>query len=130
MEKQPVRRFEDLIAWQRARLLRRAVSELTRLNGFRKESDLADQMRRSARSIMANIAEGFDKHTRPEFHRFLGIAKGSCAELRSDLYAALDDGLISRPMFDRLLAMCEEESRILAGLRTSLRRSPDGQASA
>ncbi len=74
---------------------------------------------------MANIAEGFDKHSRPEFHRFLGIAKGSCAEIRSDLYAALDDQLIDRPCFDRLHALCEEQARILAGLRTSL-RAPKG----
>jgi len=79
---------------------------------------------------MANIAEGFDKHQRPEFHRFLGIAQGSVAELRSDLYAALDDDLITQHQFDRLTELCREESRILAGLRSSLRKSIDGSGDA
>jgi four helix bundle protein len=121
-----VERFEDLIAWQKARVLRREIGRLTRAEPFRRDPGLADQMRRSARSIMANIAEGFDKHTRPEFHRFLGIAKGSCAELRSDLYAAIDDAFITRGQFDELYALCDEQSRIIAGLRQSLRRrSPE-----
>ena len=115
--KKRVERFEDLIAWQKARVLRRRIGEATRGASFRRDFSLVDQMRRSARSIMANIAEGFDKHSRPDFHRFLGIAKGSCAELRSDLYGSLDDGFIDRPLFQELYALCDEEAR----LRTSLR---------
>ncbi|HVU63526.1 MAG TPA: four helix bundle protein [Phycisphaerales bacterium] len=114
-----------MIAWQKARVLRKRVADMTRLSSFRREWDLVDQMRRSARSIMANIAEGFDKHSRPEFHRFLGIAKGSSAELRSDLYAAVDDGLINDKQFQQFYALCEEVACILGGLRSSLRRSND-----
>ncbi|HMN42284.1 MAG TPA: four helix bundle protein [Phycisphaerales bacterium] len=117
-----VERFEDLIAWQKARLLRANVGQVTREAVFRRDPSMADQMRRAARSIMANIAEGFEKHSRPEFHRFLTIAQGSCGELRSDLYAALDDGLIDRGRFDNIYSMCSEVSRIIAGLRASVRR--------
>ncbi len=116
-----VEKFEDLVAWQKARVLRKAVADATRLKTFRSDPSLVNQMRRSARSVMANVAEGFDKFSRPEFHRFLGIAKGSCAEIRSDLYAALDDELIDKTTFDSLAEMCDEVSRILAALRTSLR---------
>ncbi len=123
-ERKRVERFEDLIAWQKARELRKQIRIATGRKGIGRDSALAHQMKRSARSIMANIAEGFDKHSRPEFHRFLGIAKGSCAELRSDLYAAIDDALITRDQFDMLYAMCDEQARILAGLRSSLRRNP------
>lgn len=119
-----VKRFEDLIAWQRARELRRLVMAVTRQTGFREDPWLADQMRRAARSVMANIAEGFDRHTRPEFRRFLGMAKGSCAELRSDLYTALDERKISQAQFEDLSIRCEEEARIIAGLRASLREQP------
>jgi len=120
-----IERFEDLIAWQKARALRLVVARLTREPQFRRDLSLADQMRRSARSIMADIAEGFDKYSRPEFHRFLGMAKGSCAELRSDLYTLLDDELISQAVFDRLYALCDEEVKVIAGLRSSL-RVPEG----
>lgn len=121
-----VERFEDLIAWQKARVLRAAVADTLRTSAFRADAALASQMRRSARSIMANIAEGFDRHSRAEFYRFLGIAKGSCAEIRSDLYAALDDRLIEERTFQELSAMCEEVARILAGLRSSIRRDQGG----
>jgi len=116
-------RFEDLIAWQKARLLRQRIGRVTRDGAFRPDPGLADQMRRSARSVMANIAEGFDKHSRPEFHRFLTMSKGSCAELRSDLYAALDDGFITQSTFDQIYAMCDEQARIVAGLQSAMRRT-------
>ncbi|WP_218915689.1 four helix bundle protein [Desulfobacca acetoxidans] len=62
--------------------------ELSRDFGFR------DQIRRSAVSVMANLAEGFERGRRTEFHQFISIAKSSCAELRSHLYLALDIGYL------------------------------------
>jgi len=69
---------------------------------------------------MSNIAEGFDRGGRPEFHQFVVIAKGSCAEVRSQLYVAHDIGYISKEEFNRLNDMTLELSRILGGLRKSL----------
>lgn len=77
---------------------------------------------------MANIAEGFDRNRDGEFHQFLSIAKGSCAEVRSHLYAAVDVGYIDTAQFERLRANAEEVSRLVAGLRASVerRRRPPG----
>ncbi|WP_237671398.1 four helix bundle protein [Desulfobacca acetoxidans] len=90
--------------------------ELSRDFGFR------DQIRRSAVSVMANLAEGFERGRRTEFHQFISIAKSSCAELRSHLYLALDIGYLDQETFSRLHAMTEELSRILGGLRASVEK--------
>lgn len=77
--------FENLIAWQKARPLVTAVYQATGKGAFAKDYGLRDPIQRAAVSIMSNIAEGFDRGTRPEFHKFLVIAKGSCAEVRAQL---------------------------------------------
>ena len=87
-----VRRFEDLIAWQKARDLTKRIYSLTQQGGFERDYGLRDQIRRAAVSVMSNLAEGFDRAGRSEFHQFLVIAKGSSAEVRSHLYVALDVG--------------------------------------
>ena len=117
-----VERFEDLIAWQKARVLSKEIRGLARKARLSRDYAACDQLRRAARSVMANLAEGFDRGSRAEFHQFIVISKGSCAELRSDLYTLLDDGLIDQRTFDRLYALCDEESRILAGLRNAVAR--------
>ena len=74
---------------------------------------------------MSNIAEGFDRGSRPEFHKFLVIAKGSCAEVRSQLYVALDCGYIAQPDFDKLAELANEIAEIVGGLRASVQRQRD-----
>ena len=73
-------------------------------------------MQRSAVSVMSNIAEGFDRASRGEFHHFLATAKGSCAEVRSHLYVALDTGYLTEPQFQALCSATDELSRIIGGL--------------
>src|SRR3970282_953733 len=99
-----IERFEDLIAWQKARALTRAIYEVTRQGGFAKDFGLAGQIQRAAVSIMANIAEGFERGGRGEFHQFLSMAKTSCAEVRSHLYIAFDISYLEKVRFDQLLA--------------------------
>ena len=71
---------------------------------------------------MSNIAEGFERGGRAEFHQFVVIAKSSCAEVRSQLYVALDVGHISKKEFDQVHALATEVSRILGGLRASIQQ--------
>lgn len=115
------RRFEDLIAWQKARSLASNTLTAVRTSPLRQDFRLADQLLRAVRSAPANIAEGFERNSRREFHHFLGIAKGSAGEARAHLYSAYDAGLITREAFDGLAGQCEEVSRLIAGLRRTVR---------
>lgn len=97
-----VRYFEDLEVWKLARELTNDVYEATRHERFSKDFVLVDQVRRGAVSIMSNISEGFEREGNQEFIRFLSISKGSCGELRCQLYVALDQGYISQTQFDEM----------------------------
>src|SRR3954464_15354441 len=99
-----IERFEDLIAWQKARVLTREIYEATRLRAFSRDFGLMDQIRRASVSVMSNIAEGFERGRPGEFHQFLSTAKGSCGEVRSELYVALDAGYLTSQHFQSLFA--------------------------
>ncbi len=113
-------KFEDLIAWQKARELAKNIYRVTKIGEFLKDFGLRDQIRRASVSIMSNIAEGFERGGRSEFHQFLVIAKGSCAELRSQLYVALDVGYIDVETFQSLDGLAKEASRLIGGLRAAV----------
>ncbi|MCE5230648.1 four helix bundle protein [bacterium] len=117
-----IERFEDLIAWQKARELTREIYCLTRNSPFANDHGLTNQIRRAAVSVMSNIAEGFERWGNGEFEHFLSIAKASCAEVRSQLYVALDVGYLEHVVFERLLNETQEIARILGGLRTSVKK--------
>ena len=117
-----ISRFEDLIAWQKARAFCANVHRLTSAGELQKNYCFRDQIQRAAVSIMSNLAEGFDRASRKEFHKFIVVAKGSCAEVRSLLYVALDAGLISKEDFHAAMRDAQELARILAGLRTAVSR--------
>ena len=120
-----VRRFEDLIAWQKGRKLAVDVYRASRKGAFGHDLGLSGQVQRAAISIPSNIAEGFERGTHPEFHRFLSTSKGSCAELRTQLYLASDLGYLADDEFTPLMAHAEEVGRIIGGLRTAVRRQRD-----
>jgi four helix bundle protein len=123
-----IERFEDLIAWRKARELTRAIYEATRQGAFAKDYGLSGQIQRAAVSIMSNIAEGFERGGRNEFHQFLSTAKASCAEVRSQLYVALDVGYLDKLTFEKLIEQAEEVARIVGGLRVSVdRQRKDGR---
>jgi four helix bundle protein len=115
-----VERFEDLIAWQKARALTREIYTVSRQGAFAKDYGLAGQIQRAAVSIMSNIAEGFERAGIKEFHKFLSIAKSSCAEVRSQLYVALDIQYLPESIFKKLKLQAEEVARIIGGLRKSI----------
>ena len=87
-----IQKFEDLICWQKARLL---TKEIYKALKNCKDFGFKDQIQRAAVSIMSNIAEGFERGTRQELVNYLYIAKGSAGEVRAQLYAALDAGYLN-----------------------------------
>ncbi|RLB90513.1 MAG: four helix bundle protein [Deltaproteobacteria bacterium] len=117
-----IQKFENLIAWQKARELTCEIYRVTRQGEFAKDFGLKDQIQRASVSIMSNIAEGFERGGRNEFHQFLSTAKASCAEVRSQLYVALDVGYLDKSTFAKLFEQAEEVARIVGGLRASVDR--------
>lgn len=120
-----VTRFEDLIAWQKARAF------MARMSGFVDQDPVAstfsfkDQLPGATVSMMSNIAGGFERGSRAAFHHMLSTAEGSNAEVRSLLHVAVDAGSNSRAMFDSLMRDAEEIGRLLGALRTTAGRQWD-----
>jgi len=117
------RHFDDIEAWQRARELTKVVYQLSGRGQFAKDFGLRDQIRRATVSIMANIAEGFERDGTGEFIQFLAIAKGSAAEVLSHAYVALDQGFIRQADLDSLSDKPLRVSRMIAALMIYLRKS-------
>jgi four helix bundle protein len=118
-----IERFEDIDAWKKARELTKIIYEVTVQGKLAADFSLRDQLRRAAVSIMANIAEGFEREGNKEFRQFLSMAKGSAGEVKALLYVALDAGLASSEQFQRLSALADEASRLLAGFLRYLKAS-------
>ncbi|MBK7550797.1 MAG: four helix bundle protein [Syntrophaceae bacterium] len=113
------RSFEDLEVWKKACAL--AVKTCRTVDGCR-NFGFKDQMTRSSLSIASNIAEGAERDSKAEFVRFLNIAKGSAAELRTQLYIAEASKIISSAEAQELIAEVKELSRMMQGLVRSIRR--------
>lgn len=96
-----IERFEDIVSWKEARVLNKIIGELIDGGRFKHNYRLINQIEGSAGSIMDNIAEGFERGGNKEFIQFLYIAKGSCGELRSQLYRAVDRNYITQIEFDK-----------------------------
>jgi len=118
-----IERFEDLVAWQKARALTAKVYAATRTGQFAKDFGLIDQIRRATVSIGSNIAEGFERGNNREFITFLGIAKGSAGEVRSQLYTAYDVGYLSSEELGEMVELSKGVSKLINGLIQSLRKS-------
>lgn len=110
--------FEDVISWQKARVLNKAI--YTSFNGC-KDYSFRDQIQRASVSIMNNIAEGFERETKPELIRFLFISKGSCGEVKSMIILAHDLGYLTKQQLVEYAALTTEISKLLYGLIKSLK---------
>ena len=104
-----ISRFEEIQAWQAARELCKGVYNVSGNGSFFKDLGLRDQVRRAAISVMANIAEGFDSHSNPEFVQFLYYSLRSASELQSHLYVALDQGYVTQAGF---MTLCEQAGKV------------------
>ena len=118
-----IERFEDIEAWKKARELTKIIYEVTAQGKIALDFSLRDQLRRASVSIMANIAEGFEREGNKEFRQFLAMAKGSVGEVKALLYVALDAGLTSSEQVHRIMALADEASRLLAGFLRYLKAS-------
>ncbi len=119
-----VKQFEDLGVWQDARQLVRSVYSVSNQRTFYRDCGLREQIRRAATSTMSNIAEGFERGSKKEFMQFLNIAKGSNGEVRSQLYAALDQEYISENEFDAMRGSATSLSRRIASFIRYLESYP------
>jgi len=121
-------RFEELEVWQDARQLVKEVYAATNHGAFAKDFETRGQIRAAALSSMNNIAEGFERGSNKEFIHFLNIAKASAGEVRSTLYAALDQGYISAQQFntlgDRALSVSRRCSNLIKHLHSRTPTAP------
>ena len=115
--------FEDIEAWQCARELTRQVYRVTGSGCFSRDFGLRDQIQRASVSVMANIAEGFERDGKGEFLQFLSVAKGSAGEVRAHLYVAPDQQYIDQATFNQLSSLAVRTSKMIYGLMQYLRRS-------
>lgn len=117
------RKFEDILAWQKAREVTRDIYQTTTQGDFSKDFDLRSQIRRASISIMANIAEGFGRRSDKEFANFLNISHASACEVQSHLYIALDLNYINQERFNILYNSLSEITRMIYSLTEHLRKS-------
>ncbi len=117
------KKFEEIESWKMARELTKQVYKVSNRAPFSRDFALRDQIRRAAISVMSNIAEGYDRSGTGEFVQFLATAKGSAAEVRCQLYVALDQDYIDNKQFDSLSGLAADTANMIGGLMNYLRRS-------
>lgn len=118
-----IEKFEDIDVWKLAREICSEVEKLFNETALGKNFALRNQMERSSGSIMDNIAEGYGRGGNQEFHNFLSYSKGSASELKSQLYRALDKGLITSEQFKDLIEQCNLTENKIGAFMFYLRKS-------
>ena len=118
-----VERFEDIKSWQKARKLVNRIYDISDSGYLSRDYGLRDQIRRASISIISNISEGFERDGDKEFIQFLSNAKGSCGEVRTQLYILKDRGYIEDNEFKNLYQMTLEINRMISGLMKYLKTS-------
>ena len=118
-----VETFEDLKVWQEGRRLTNSVYSLTKQPSFKNDFGFINQIRRAVVSITSNIAEGYERGGSQEFSQFLSMAKGSSAEVRSQLYLALDLGYIEKEKCESLITEFKNISKMIGSFIKYLKTS-------
>ena len=112
-----IEKFEDIIAWQKANNI---AIKIYKIFSSSNDYGFKDQIQRAGVSISNNIAEGFERMGDKEFKKFLYIAKGSCAEVRSMLYIGLELNYLTKNQFNDLYYLSVEVSKLLSGFIKTL----------
>jgi four helix bundle protein len=116
-----IERFEDIQGWQEARKLTKEIYDLTNGAVFKRDIRLCGQIQNASVSIMANIAEGFDRQSKKEFTKFLYYSSGSASEVQSHLYVALDQGYMSEQDFTETYNQAQKTKRLINGFISYLK---------
>ncbi len=116
--------FKDLIVWQRAKDLAVQIYKLTENGNMGRDFGLRNQIRRSAVSVASNLAEGDERDTDKEAIRFFYVAKGSVAELRTQIQIASEAGRLEKKLYGGLDLECEQLGKMIGSLIRGRRRSP------
>ncbi len=111
-----IHNFEDLMVWQKARVLSQEIFDLITMGRFGRDFALIDQINRSSGSIMDNIAEGFGRQGNNEFINFLTYSYASALECKSQLYRAFDRNYIIKEKTDELFSLLEEIKKMINSL--------------
>jgi len=114
--------FKDLVVWQESKDLAVQMHRLSQQGKLGKDFGLSDQIRRSAVSVASNLAEGDERGTNKEAVRFFYIAKGSLAELRTQLPIACESGLLEKAVYDAVEPDCEKLGYMIGTLIRSRSR--------
>ena len=117
----PLRSFRDLIVWQKAMLLAREIYQLVKMLPVEERYALSDQMRRAAVSVPSNIAEGQARNSTKGFIQFLHIAKGSNAELMTQLLLCVDFEYLTDEQIHHAKQLSYKVGQLLSALIRSLR---------
>ncbi len=118
-----IKRFEDLIAWQKSRMICKNIHAYSKRGEFAKDFKFRDQIRSASGSVMDNIAEGFGRKGNQEFKNFLTIANGSLMEVKSQLFRAHDQQYITDVELEETLDLIEETGKIIHALIIYLGKS-------
>jgi len=120
----PAQHYRELIVWQKSMALAKLCYQITKAYPKSELFGMTSQIRRSAASIPANIAEGNARAHTKEYLNHLSIARGSLAEVETHLILSHDVELLKKEDLDKCLSLADEISRMLAGLRKSLESRP------
>lgn len=124
-----IERFEDIQGWQQARKLTKKIYELTNGFPFKKDIGLCGQIQKASVSIMANVAEGFDRQSKKEFSKFLNYASASASEVQSHLYVAVDQKYITEEDFQAAYNQTQRTKSLINGFISYLKGNRKGNRS-
>lgn len=117
-----IERFEDLKSWQEARKLVQIVYRLTKKEHFREDRALVWQIRDAAVSSMGNIGEAHGRYSFEDKRRLLDVSLGSCKELQSHLYVAIDQAHVTQSEFDEAYRQADLVGQLINGAVNNLDR--------